>query len=72
MTVLIRGQMIEGECAVMAEVKCHPDALFFKDPIRSPLKATVCAECGFTELYATDARQLLSAHRTRQSSGEAG
>ncbi len=69
-TVITFSVVAEGE--VMAEFKSHPHALFFKGAMRDPLKATVCGKCGFTELYATDARALLSAYRTRQSSGEGG
>lgn len=70
-TVMTQGTVAEGECAVMAEVQRRPRAIIrSKDPIRSPLKATVCGECGFTELHATEARELLSAYRTRQSSSE--
>ncbi len=64
---------VEGSsCEVMAEVISRPRSLFRQGAIRSPLRATVCAECGFTEFYATEAGDLLSAHRTRQSSGEGG
>ena len=66
-TVLTRVAGADGD--LMAEVKCHPDALFWQGAIYSPLRATICAKCGFTELYATDARDLLSAYRKRQSSG---
>ncbi len=70
--VTVMAFSVAGEGEVMAEVESHPHALFFKGVMRGPLKATVCAECGFTELYATDARALLSAYRTRQSPGEGG
>ncbi len=70
--VLTEGHLVEGNRGVMAEVERRPRALLLKDPFRTPLKATVCGECGFTEIYATDAHELLSAHRTKQSSGEGG
>ncbi len=52
---------------VVAQVECHPHALLFKGLIRSPLKATVCGNCGFTELYANDPHDLLAAYRMGQS-----
>ncbi len=66
--VMMRGTRLD----VVAEVKSRPHALLFEGTIRSALTAIVCPACGFTELYATDARDLQWAHRTRQSSGEAG
>ncbi len=63
--VMTRGTALD----VVAEAKSYPHALFFQGSIRSSLTAIVCGACGFTELYATDAPALLSAHRMRQSSG---
>ncbi len=68
--VVTEGHLVEGNRGVMAEVERHPRALLLKDPARTPLKATVCGGCGYTELYTTDTRELLEAYRTRQSSGE--
>lgn len=42
-----------------------PDAMLFKDEVRVPLRAQVCGDCGFTELYATDPSALWNAHLDR-------
>ncbi len=40
----------------------HPDALIFGGPVLSTLHARVCANCGYTELYAQDGEALYQAH----------
>ncbi len=65
--VTIVSRVEGGSCEVMAEVVKRPRALFRQGAIRSSLKATVCARCGFTELHAVDVQELLSAYRTRRS-----
>ncbi len=67
---MTHGYAAEGDCAVQAEVKRRPRAFLLKDPVRTTLTATVCAQCGFTEIYAADPGELLSAHRARQSSAQ--
>ena len=39
-----------------------PDALFFKEPIEAPVRAKVCASCGFVMLFAkpSDVEELRS------------
>jgi predicted nucleic-acid-binding Zn-ribbon protein len=46
---------------VNLRVDTKPDALFFKAAIRTPLDASICGQCGFTEFYARDAAQLAEA-----------
>ncbi len=60
----------DGVGPVVAEVERYPRAFLLKGQIASRLKATVCARCGFVELYAMDAAELLSAYRTSQSSSQ--
>ncbi len=67
-SVLSKGA--EGRGGVVVEVERYPRAIFLTGPVTSELRATVCAECGFTELYAADPGDLLSAYRTREEQGE--
>jgi predicted nucleic-acid-binding Zn-ribbon protein len=46
---------------VNLRVDAKPDALFFKGAARTPLEAFICAQCGFTEFYASDPAQLAEA-----------
>jgi len=39
----------------------NPDALVFKERANSKMEATVCGECGYTELYAVDPKSLAKA-----------
>jgi len=57
---------------VEALVYRHPAALLRKGAITTPLRAIVCGECGFTELYVAHPDELLAAYRESQSSGEDG
>ena len=40
-----------------------PRAWIFKRTKRSTLRASICGDCGFAELFATDPRGLLSAYK---------
>jgi predicted nucleic-acid-binding Zn-ribbon protein len=64
---------VDGDhVGVEVEVHRDPEALLFKGATRTRLKATVCGQCGFTQLYAVDPAELLAAHREARSAGEAG
>jgi predicted nucleic-acid-binding Zn-ribbon protein len=54
------------------EVDERPEALVFKKTHRYPLTATVCGDCGFTELYINDPAGLMSAREAGQQAGGAG
>lgn len=58
-------RIVDGalEEEVRAEVHRKPDAKLFKGAVRVSLKAHVCGECGFTELYAADPAQLFEAQK---------
>lgn len=43
----------------------NPEATFLKGEQRAELRAQICGECGFTELYATDPAALWSAYLDR-------
>lgn len=42
-----------------------PDALMMKAPVRTDLRASVCGDCGFVEIEATDPRALWDAYVDR-------
>jgi predicted nucleic-acid-binding Zn-ribbon protein len=50
-----------------ATVYLHPDAMIFKTPISKPLRAKVCAACGYTEFYVDDPQELLAWARKAKS-----
>ena len=41
----------------------EPEAWFFPGAHKFPLKAYVCGDCGYTELYASEPAALLEASR---------
>ncbi len=48
---------------LQVEVQEAPGALLFKGNHHGKLRATICGACGFTELYATNPKELLLAHK---------
>ena len=55
-----------------AQVQRKPRAMLLKGTVRVQLKAQVCGECGYTELYAADPGRLLEAHRRGRSNALSG
>lgn len=49
------------DAPVNLRIDTDPDALFFKGAARTPLKALICAQCGFTEFYARNPAKLVEA-----------
>ena len=56
---IVAGSLEEG---VTVQVQKNPHAKLFKGTVGVPLKARVCGECGYAELYASDPASLLEAH----------
>ena len=54
--IMDQGQYSDGKLHVA--VFGNPEALVFKDRLRSELKAHVCGECGHTELKVTNPHAL--------------
>ena len=49
------------------QIEGNPDALFFKEKFKDAMKAWVCGECGYAELYVTQPRELYAAYeRSKQ------
>ena len=65
--IMDRGQYGSdtGDLSVVAYK--DPDALVFRGACEGALFASVCGECGFTELYAENPRELYEAYRTGES-----
>ena len=47
-------------------IDVRPDAWVFKDTCRVALRAWVCGDCGFAELYARSPKMLLAASNALQ------
>ena len=50
-----------------AFVYTNPDAWVFKGAVYASLKARICGECGYTELFAADAPKLYEAYRSAKA-----
>ena len=55
--------------SLQVEVPENPDALIFKGVQRANLYAWICGACGFTELFAGNAADLLAAYRKNSRKG---
>lgn len=44
-------------------VASNPDALVLKKTAQSAIHAYICSDCGYTELYADDPRELYEASK---------
>jgi predicted nucleic-acid-binding Zn-ribbon protein len=59
--VIDRGHGNADSGNINVGVYTKPEAWLFKGKVATDLTAYVCAQCGFTELYATDPRALADA-----------
>ena len=41
--------------------------MIFEDPEEADLKAWICGNCGYTEIYADDPQRLFDAHMEAQA-----
>ena len=62
------GNAAAAETRVQIRVDTRPQAILFHKPVRSPLRASVCAGCGYVEFYATDYGSLHTAFVAAQES----
>ena len=56
-----------GEVELHLRVDTNPDAMIFKEPVRTPLYAWVCLDCGLTEFYASEPHQLYAAYQASEA-----
>ena len=56
------------ELNVFVQLNRPPGASIYKGYETSKLRAWVCGECGYTELYAPNFKELLSAYKQTQGS----
>ena len=55
------------ELSVSVRLPRPPGAFIHKGSETSPLRAWVCGQCGYTELYAPNCRALLATHKQSQA-----
>lgn len=55
----------EGDFIVAVDE--YPEALIFKQRIRSGVKTNVCGDCGYIEFYASAPKMLWTAYQNRQN-----
>lgn len=60
--VIDRGDY-NAQGKLQAGIEKRPDALIFKQLVPTELYASICAACGFTELYASNPRAIYDAYR---------
>lgn len=70
-TIPLVGVMDQGQHSD-GRLKAHvgytnPEAWLFKGPIYAKLRATICGECGYTELTAEDPAALYDAYLAARS-----
>lgn len=56
-----QGEHSDGSLTTQAVGYTNPDAWIFKGPIATRLHATICGECGYTELMAENPAALYEA-----------
>ena len=44
----------------------NPNALMFKNRVRSSIFAKICGDCGYTKFYARDPQSLYSAYQNQK------
>ena len=62
--IMDQGQNSDG--SLKARVDTKPEAWLFKGAVFARLKATICGECGHTELTAENPAELYEAYLTSQ------
>ena len=58
----------EGGGKIYIPVSEHPDALIFKGTHLGYLRAWICGNCGFTELYMENSEELYAAYEASRQS----
>lgn len=59
-----------GRQMLTAEVDEKPDALFFKSPVSTPVRAEACGDCGYIRSFLEDPNLLWLAYNSRSSNVE--
>lgn len=66
-SVIDQGQASGGK--LLAYVNSKPKALLLKGAVYTELVARICGDCGYSELYATNAKQIYQTYRMAENSG---
>ena len=61
-----RGMTFNLQAGFMA----RPGAVFFKGRTYNSVRATICGNCGFVELFVEDPKGLFAEYRNARSQGE--
>ena len=61
--IVSKERKLDRVGAIQLGVFRRPGEFLFKRDTRSDLRAQVCGDCGYTELYASDPRLLYEAYR---------
>lgn len=64
-TIKDTGEYARGELSV--DVYKDPDALLFKGTYTGTLRAWICADCGFVELYLDNPQELYNVYKESQN-----
>ena len=64
--VIDRGDY-NAESNLSVAIDGDPNALFFKERSRFPVKAKVCGDCGFTEFYVENPASIYVAFQNQQN-----
>jgi hypothetical protein len=64
--ILDQGQYSDGRLKARVAYS-NPEAWVFKGPVFAKLNATICGDCGFTELTAEDPAALYEAYQAEKS-----
>lgn len=57
------------DMSLSVRIETKPGALLFKGAKEFELKAHICGECGYAELYAAEPGKLWDAHLSSQGNG---
>jgi predicted nucleic-acid-binding Zn-ribbon protein len=60
-SVMDQGHYSDG--TLKTYVYSNPEAWVFKGTVYGRLQARICGECGYTELFTTNAQELYDAYR---------
>lgn len=61
--VIDRTHMSNTDHELTVGMHQHPNAILMKGLYQSPLRAWICGQCGYTELFAQNPRELLELYR---------
>jgi len=67
---LLVGGGLSADGSVQIRFYKRPNQVFFPGPVLAEIRLQVCADCGYTEMYAQNPRELLKAFPERRETPE--